>query len=83
MASGRDLRINLNGAVDGLGGGKKLAQFTVHVRRPGVVALQNVAVVQNWLCILGGITRAGNGDGYCEFYVKELGLSSIYKVMIE
>lgn len=78
MATGRDLRINLNGTVDGLGGGKKLAQFTVHVRRPGVVALQNVAVVQNWLCIMGGITRAGNGDSHCEFYVKELGLSTVY-----
>ena len=31
-----------------------LAQFTVHVRRPGVIALQNVHDSNKWLAILDG-----------------------------
>ena len=31
-----------------------LAQFTVHVRRPGVIALQNVHDSNRWLAILDG-----------------------------
>ncbi len=48
--SGKSLRIN-NGDVDGLGARGTLAQFRVHVRHPGVVALQNVHEPYNWLAI--------------------------------
>ena len=50
-----------------------LAQFIVHVRSSGVVALQNVGNPSRWLAIEGGVTKAGNGDGCSEFYVKEIG----------
>ena len=33
-----------------------LAQFVVHVRRPGVIALQNVADKNRWLAICEGKT---------------------------
>ena len=36
------MRINKANIVEGRGGQGELAQFRVHVRRPGVVALQNV-----------------------------------------
>ena len=50
-----------------------IARFIVHVRRPpGVVALQNVGNTSHWLCVDGGITRAGDGGRCCEFYVKEI-----------
>ena len=50
-----------------------VARFIVHVRRhPGVVALQNVGNSSHWLCVDGGITRAGDGGRCCEFYVKEI-----------
>ena len=49
-ASGKSLRIN-KGTVESRGGHGVLAQFRVHVRRPGVVALQNVNDSQNWLAI--------------------------------
>ena len=49
-----------------------LARFIAHVRHPGVVALQNVGNSSHWLCVDGGITRAGDGSRCCEFYVKEI-----------
>ena len=49
-ASNKTLRIN-NGDVEGRGGRGRLAQFYVHMRRPGVVALQNVNNTNNWLAI--------------------------------
>ena len=49
-ASKKSLRIN-DGDVEGNGGRGELAQFRVHVKRPGVVALQNVHESYNWLAI--------------------------------
>ena len=49
-ASNKSLRIN-NGEVEGTGGQGTWAQFYVHVRRPGVVALQNVGNPSHWLAI--------------------------------
>ena len=49
-ASKKSLRIN-NGDVEGNGGRGELAQFRVHVKRPGVVSLQNVHESYNWLAI--------------------------------
>lgn len=52
QATGQSLHIN-NGDVEGTGGrDKKSAQFTVHVRRPAVVALQNVSNNDYWLGIM-------------------------------
>ena len=47
-ASNKSLRIN-NGEVEGKGAKGTWAQFYVHVRRPGVVALQNVNNTDHWL----------------------------------
>ena len=55
-ASGKSLRINEGGDVQGTGGRGQFAQFRVHVRRPGVVALQNVHDPNNWLAIFQGQT---------------------------
>ena len=55
-ASGKSVRINMNGQVEGVGGSGYYAQFRVHVRRPGVVALQNVHNSQNWIAIHQGRT---------------------------
>ena len=55
-ASGKTLRINQAGNVEGIGGQGLFAQFRVHVRRPGVVALQNVHTPDNWLAIFQGNT---------------------------
>ena len=52
-----------------------LAQFTVHVRRQGVAALQNVSNPAHWLSIEGGLTKTSNGGHFCDFYVKDLGKS--------
>ena len=49
-ASKKSLRIN-DGDVEGNGGRGELAQFRVHVKRPGVVSLQNVHESYNWLAI--------------------------------
>ena len=49
-ASNKSLRIN-NGEVEGRGGQGTWAQFYVHVRRPGVVALQNVNNTSQWVAI--------------------------------
>ena len=46
-ASGKSLRINEANIVEGYGGQGELAQFRVHVRRPGVAALQNVHTPTN------------------------------------
>ena len=55
-ASGKSLRINEANIVEGHGGRGEFAQFRVHVRRPGVVALQNVRNPNNWLAIFQGQT---------------------------
>ena len=55
-ASGKSLRINQSGDIEGVGGRGELAQFRVHVRRPGVVALQNVRTAEYWLAIYQGKT---------------------------
>ena len=55
-ASGKSVRINMTGQVEGVGGNGYHAQFRVHVRRPGVVALQNVHNSQNWIAIHQGRT---------------------------
>ena len=55
-ASGKSLRINEGGDVQGTGGRGQFAQFRVHVRRPGVVALQNVRNAENWLAVYQGKT---------------------------
>ena len=54
-ASNKSLRIR-DGIVEGTGGRGELAQFTVHVRRPGVVALQNVKHQDQYLAIYEGST---------------------------
>ncbi len=55
-ASGKTLRIHKDGEVNGQGGYAAYAQFRVHVRRPGVVALQSVHNTDHWLAIFQGIT---------------------------
>ena len=55
VVSGNNLRIN-NGEVEGTGRQDKLAQFIVHDRRPGVVALQNVNASDSYLAIYDGRT---------------------------
>ncbi len=55
-ASGKTLRILADGTVNGQGGHGQLAQFKVHVRRPGVVSLQNVQSPDYWLAIFQGNT---------------------------
>ncbi len=49
-ASLKSLRI-VDGTLDGKGGREAFAQFKVHVRRPGVVALQNIHEPENWLAV--------------------------------
>ena len=51
QATHKSLRIH-SGDVEGIGGRGKLAQFIVHVRRPSVVALQNVSNTDHWLGII-------------------------------
>ncbi|CAI8042897.1 hypothetical protein GBAR_LOCUS23795, partial [Geodia barretti] len=70
-ASGKTLR-SLHGKAEGIGGRGAHAQWKVHVRRPGVIALQNQHTPSHWLAIRDGAT-IGNAQGgpYCEFTVKE------------
>ena len=65
-ASNMNLRIHEGGVVQGLGGDGYFAQFRVHVRRPGVVALQNVHTPENWLAINQGKT-VGTVRDYLQF----------------
>ena len=46
----------MTGQVDALGADGYFAQLRVHVRRPGVVALQSVYNSQNWIAIHQGRT---------------------------
>ncbi len=55
-ASNKSLRIR-DGIVEGTGGRGQLAQFTVHVRRPGVIALQNVKNPDQYLAIYENATN--------------------------
>ena len=55
-ASSRSLRISETGDIQGTGGRGLFAQIRVHVRCPGVVALQNVHTSENWLAIILGKT---------------------------
>ena len=55
-ATNKSLRIR-DGIVEGTGGRGQLAQFTVHVRRPGVIALQNVKNPDLYLAIYEGTTN--------------------------
>ena len=48
--------INTGGVVQGVGGRGVTSQFKVHVRRPGVVALQSVHKPKHWLAIYQGTT---------------------------
>ena len=66
-ASNKSLRIR-DGVVEGTGGRGLLAQFTVHVRRPGVVTLQNVKNPDQYLAIYEGSTNGVvccNSNNYC------------------
>jgi hypothetical protein len=69
-ASGKMLR-SLHGKAEGIGGRGPHAQWMVHVRRAGVIALQNQHTTTNWLAIKDGQT-IGNASGgpYCEFYLQ-------------
>ena len=55
-ATNKSLRIR-DGIVEGTGGRGQLAQFTIHVRRPGVIALQNVKYPDQYLAIYDGSTN--------------------------
>ncbi len=55
-ASNKHLVINTAGGVQGNGGRGVTTQFKVHVRRPGVVALQSVHKPVYWLAIHQGNT---------------------------
>lgn len=50
-----------------------LAQFIVHVRCPGVVALQNVKQPHLWLKIKSDELTTGGGGRKCELRVKDKG----------
>ena len=54
-ASGKSIRIDAHSdQVDGKGGNGTWAQFIVHVRGPGLIALQSVHRPDNWLGIIDG-----------------------------
>jgi hypothetical protein len=71
-ASGKTLR-SLHGTAQGTGGYGAHAQWKVHVRRPGVIALQGTHTPEHWLAIRDGRT-IGNAKGgrYCDFIVQEV-----------
>ena len=48
-------------------------QFNVHVRGPGVVALQNRKQPRLYLCIKEGTLTHGDGDSTCNFNVIDNG----------
>ena len=52
------------------------AQFLVHVRRPGVVALQSKGT-RHYLAIRDRHTTTGSGGKFCDLIVKEIGEQGI------
>ena len=54
-ASGKSLIMRISDVQD-TGGRSQFTQFRVHVRHPGVVALQNFHTPENWLAIFQGKT---------------------------
>ncbi|XP_064387079.1 uncharacterized protein LOC135335495 isoform X2 [Halichondria panicea] len=72
-ASEKSLRVSQDGEVQGTGAHGPFAQFRVHVKRPGVVSLQNVKNPDYWLAVFQGKTvGTGKGGPYCEFMVNEI-----------
>ncbi len=55
-ASEKSLRVSQDGEVQGTGAHGPFAQFRVHVKRPGVVSLQNVKNPDYWLAVFQGKT---------------------------
>ncbi len=66
-ASGKSLRITHDGEVQGTGGHGAFAQFKVHVRRPGVVALQNMHNEDHWLAVFQGKTVGTVSKNFIKF----------------
>ena len=77
-ATNKTLRIR-DGVVEGTGGRGQLAQFTVHVRRPGVVALQNIKNPDQYLAIYEGAT-IGNVRPFCSVQIWTFGYNNIGNV---
>jgi hypothetical protein len=69
-SSGKSLR-SFHGTAQGIGGQGAHAQWKVHLRRPGVIALQNMHTSEHWLAIRDGQT-IGNAKGgpFCEFVLQ-------------
>ena len=55
-ASEKSLRVSQDGEVQGTGAHGPFAQFHVHVKRPGVISLQNVKNPHYWLAVFQGKT---------------------------
>jgi hypothetical protein len=72
-ASGLYLRMNSDGSLQGHADSKLEAQFNVHVRTPGIVALQNRRHQHLYLCIREGELTYGNGGSDCNLKVKDDG----------
>lgn len=71
-ASGKTLRFR-EGEVEGKGGHGALAQFIVHVKGSGVVALQNKKEPKRWLRIINEKLNArGKGGILCHWNVQEV-----------
>lgn len=71
-ASGKTLRFR-GGEVEGVGGHGALAQFVVHVKAPGVVALQNKKERKQWLRIMNEeLNTKGSGGSLCDWNVEEV-----------
>lgn len=67
----KNLRV-YDGEVQGTGDNSPFARFTVHVRQPGVVALQSEQNPLDWLAIYEGRTiGTGRGGPFCELRVSE------------
>ena len=59
------------------------AQFIVHVRAPGVVALQNRKQRNLYLCIKPGELTHGEGNSECNLKVKDNGVWGHYTVSVQ
>ena len=52
------------------------AQLRVHVRRPGVVALESVGYPGTFLAVKGGQATTGAGGKFCDFAIEEVGMKT-------
>ena len=77
-ATNKSLRIR-DGIVEGTGGRGQLAQFTVHVRRPGVIALQNVKHPDQYLAIYDGSTIGNVWSVVLKIIAKNNDVVGIFK----